>query len=192
MNAPGLRRLRDLQAQAEAPAELEERVVRALKTNGLIRTGARGDAKMNRHYAITAVIAVAALLAGFLAGQRTDGLPAATPPDDLSQFAMLLYENDSYQYPEAGRMAERIGEYSEWAREVAAAGKYVTGEKLADDGLLIAPGREPAAAIPMAAEGTIGGYFVIRAKDLDEAASIAATCPHVRYGGTVSLRRLET
>jgi hypothetical protein len=77
---------------------------------------------MNRHYAITAVITVAALLAGFVAGQRTDRLPAATPADDLSQFAMLLYENDSYQYPEAGRMAERIGEYSEWAREIAATG----------------------------------------------------------------------
>jgi hypothetical protein len=70
--------------------------------------------------------------------------------------------------------------------------EYVTGEKLADDGLLIAPGREPVAAIPTAAEGTVGGYFVIRAKDLDEAASIAATCPHVRYGGTVSPRRLGT
>jgi ADP-heptose:LPS heptosyltransferase len=32
--------------------------------------------------------------------------------------------------------------------------------------------------------------FVITAGDLEEAASIAESCPHLRYGGTVSLRRL--
>ena len=191
MTSPRLGRLRDLRPRPEPPPELEERVVRSLRSKGLIEQTSTGDAHMKKHYAVMAIVAVAALLAGFVAGQRLDHAPMVADGDSLEQFVMLLYENDSYQYPEEGRMAERIGEYSQWAREVAATGKLVAGEKLADDGLLVAPGRSPTPTIPVAEQGIIGGYFIIRAEDADEAAALAATCPHVRYGGTVSLRRLH-
>ena len=191
MTSPRPGRLRDLRLRMEPPPELEERIVQTLRNEGLIRHTSTGGEQMKKHYAVMSIVAVAALLAGFVAGQRLDDSPAAAADDDLEQFVMLLYENDSYQYPEEGRMAERIGEYSQWAREVAAAGKLVAGEKLADDGLLVAPGQSPTPTIPVAEQGTIGGYFIIRAQDADEAAALAATCPHVRYGGTVSLRRLH-
>jgi hypothetical protein len=34
------------------------------------------------------------------------------------------------------------------------------------------------------------GYFVISARDADEARRIAATCPHLRHGGRIVLRRV--
>lgn len=147
---------------------------------------------MKIHYAITAAIAVAALIAGLALGQRFDGASAETQNDSLVQYAMLLYEDASYERPEADRMDERVSEYAQWAHEIAATGKLVAGEKLADDGLLIATGGVRGAVIPIAEQGALTGYFVISAKDLDEATSIAETCPHLRYGGTVSLRRIET
>ncbi len=36
------------------------------------------------------------------------------------------------------------------------------------------------------------GYFVIRARDYAEATSIAMTAPHLRYGGSIELRRIES
>ncbi|MGH8496557.1 MAG: YciI family protein [Gammaproteobacteria bacterium] len=147
---------------------------------------------MKIHYAMTAAIAVAALVAGLAVGQRLDGAPAETPDESGNQYVMLLYEDASYQWPEPGGMEERVGEYSQWARDVAAAGKYVTGQKLADDGLLLEPGGARVEVIPTAEQGWLGGYFVITATDLDEAASIAETCPHLRYGGTVSLRLADS
>jgi hypothetical protein len=103
---------------------------------------------------------------------------------------MLLYEDETYDAPEPGKMEERIGEYSQWAREVAATGKYVTGKKLTDDSLLLLPDGTRSDVSPAAEQGVLEGYFIITATDLEEAASIAESCPHLRYGGAVSLRRL--
>ena len=36
--------------------------------------------------------------------------------------------------------------------------------------------------------GILAGYFVIRAASLEEAERIAAECPHLTYGGAVSVR----
>ena len=35
------------------------------------------------------------------------------------------------------------------------------------------------------------GYFVIRARDLDEAIAIAKDCPQLRHGGCVVLRPID-
>lgn len=149
---------------------------------------------MKMQYAINAAIAIVALVVGLAAGQRFDGAgqqgQQPTEAAISNQYAMLLYENEAYRRPEPGGMEARIGEYSQWAREVAAKGTYVTGEKLTNDALLLLPdgGRSP--TIPAAEQGALEGFFIISANDLEEAAAIAATCPHLRYGGSVSLRRI--
>lgn len=143
---------------------------------------------MKMHYAVNAAIAIVSAALGLALGQRMDAAPP--PPADGDEFVMLLYEDESYDAPAPGQMEARIGEYSQWAREVAATGKYVTGEKLTDEAALLLPDGTRADSIPAAEEGVLEGYFVIRAQDLDEAAAIAASCPHLAYGGTVSLRRL--
>jgi hypothetical protein len=46
-----------------------------------------------------------------------------------------------------------------------------------------APSRSPA--------GVLAGYFVLEAEDLEEAERLAATCPHVAYGGAIEVRLIE-
>ena len=145
---------------------------------------------MNTHYAINAVIAVVAMLIGLVLGQRFEAPPEQTADVTGHQYVLLLYEDESYDAPAPGKMEERIGEYSQWAREVAATGKYVAGKKLTDDSLLLLPGGARSDVIPAAEQGVLEGYFIITASDLEEAASIAESCPHLRYGGAVSLRRI--
>lgn len=130
MNQSQPRKLEHLRRHPVPPPELEERVVDALKANHLIQS-ATGGTRMKMQYAINAAIAIVALAAGLVAGQRFDGeRPAPAEAAAGNQYAMLLYENETYQRPEPGGMEARIGEYSQWARDVAAKGKYVTGEKL--------------------------------------------------------------
>ncbi len=145
---------------------------------------------MKMQYAINAAIAVVGMVIGLTLGGRVDAPSEQAAEQTGNQYMLLLYEDDSYQAPAPGKMEERIGEYSQWAQDVAATGKYVTGEKLTDDSLLLLPGGERSDVIPAAKQGVLEGYFVITAGDLEEAASIAKSCPHLRYGGAVSVRRI--
>jgi hypothetical protein len=61
----------------------------------------------------------------------------------------------------------------------------VSAEKLRD-GARVLEGNEPAAsgAGPQ-------GFFLVRARDLDEAEAIARACPHLRHGGRVAVQAVE-
>jgi hypothetical protein len=37
----------------------------------------------------------------------------------------------------------------------------------------------------------VGGFFIIRAADYDEACSLALSCPHLSYGGGVEVRQIQ-
>ena len=190
MSAAHPQTLRNLRRHPLPPADLEERVVEALKNQQLIKPATRGAAIMKMHYAINAAIAVVSIVVGLAVGQRMDGEAGPAMAEGENEYIMLLYEDASYQAPEPGQMEARIGEYSAWAREVAATGNYVGGKKLTNDSVLLMPDGTRRDVIPTAEQGALEGYFVITASTLDEAASVAKSCPHLLYGGTVSLRRI--
>jgi hypothetical protein len=37
----------------------------------------------------------------------------------------------------------------------------------------------------------LGGYFLVNAKNYDEAAKLALDCPHLDYGGAIEVRQLD-
>jgi hypothetical protein len=84
---------------------------------------------------------------------------------------LLLYEDASYHAPAAGHGAERFAEYARWADSLQAVGEL-----------------ERTAAL--AGPGAVTGFFIVRARSDDEAARLAAACPHMKYGGRVETRRL--
>ena len=58
------------------------------------------------------------------------------------------------------------------------------------------PGEESAApastaGTPGSEVGTLTGYFMFEASDLEQATKIASTCPHLRHGGSISVRALQ-
>lgn len=167
------------------PAWLEQRIVDELRTGKQIR-GARPA-----HRWVAAAGAVAASLvlfaAGLSAGRYMERTPAPTASG--SRFMLLLYEDSGYINPESGGPASRVAEYSAWARELNADGRFVGGEKLKD-------AAETLTATEQAAPGTTGlgmlaGYFIIAASDQPEALAIARRCPHLRYGGRIVVREID-
>jgi hypothetical protein len=161
--------------------ELEDRVVAALRAEGVLRAPRRTS--RNR--------AVAASLILFIAGAAT-GRFAPRPPaaeDPRPQFVLLLQEGKEF---DAGE--DHVAEYAAWARSLGAGGRIVAGEKLKDDAVVLSS-RDAGVAIETETvasdEVAPRGYFVIRARDLDEAIAIAKDCPHLKHGGRISLRPID-
>jgi hypothetical protein len=88
----------------------------------------------------------------------------------------------------------RTEAWAEYSQNLATAGKIRAGERL----------RPSASATTLRLNGSgsrllsdgpyaetkeqLGGYFVVEAKDLDEAVELAAAMPHLADGGTVEIR----
>lgn len=130
------------------------------------------------------------LVAPGLAGEGAQTKPAASP----SSFLLLLHEDSTYQACPPEQLPARIQEYSKWANQLAERGQMVAAEKLQDTGMVLTNGSErPAKAeeLPGGNPGGVAGYFVIQADDYPAAAKIAATCPHLKYGGKILLREIH-
>jgi len=121
---------------------------------------------------VAAAVAILCFVAGYGAAKWSGGREAILTPAG-PQFMLLLHDTDalkSHGIPE-NRLVE---EYGQWARAVKANGRAIRGEKLRD-----VPGQ------------TLSGFFIVAAPSLDEARAIAASCPHVQYGGLIEIREIN-
>lgn len=104
----------------------------------------------------------------FLAGFAFHAWRTQTP-----EFTHVLFLSNGPAYRPARVPMERVDEYRAWARDLRTRNVVIDGVKL------------------KSAPSPLSGYFMIRARDLDEAKRIAATCPHVRHGGTIEVREID-
>lgn len=87
-------------------------------------------------------------------------------------------------------MKEAMKPYQDWIAGIAAANKLVSPPKRWDvDGRVIAaPGVVKEG--PYAEKNhSIGGLFLIKAKNYEEAVTIAEKCPIIQYGAVVEVRQ---
>ena len=131
------------------------------------RIVARLYPRRRRFTALAAAIAIAAFLGGYAVAR------ARPEPTHV----LFVHRQQSPLTPEQSRA--RVAEYGAWARNLQG------GEKLSDAWLLSSGGVRHHPNL------TISGYFLLRARDDAEALAIAKTCPHLRYGGRVELRRIQ-
>ena len=170
---------------------LENRVVNALVTRGLLVPRAR----IVRHRLLTAAAVVAAstvlFLGGMLVGSR--GRPATAGTAATPRFVLLLYEDSAFVTP-PGREAALVEEYRGWARSTVRGGRITGGTKLKDRAQVVEPSVGGASvevpAIPRGGEH-LAGYFILETKTYESAVEIAKTCPHLRYGGRIVIREVE-
>lgn len=170
--------LASLRTEVPPDEGLERKVVKALATRGLVRTGAGARGVWPKR--LTMLAAAAALLAiGVAIGVRTSGSRPSVA--GLPRYVLFLEGPDSLSPEEE---SHRVAEYKSWARRVAGEGHLVSGEKLRPEVLHV--GNAPGSA----ANGgeLVRGYFVIAARDNREALEIASGCPHLRHGGWIVVR----
>lgn len=166
----------------QPPDGLEDRVVERLYQAGLIHHHLEASNMTSIHLR-WGIAATALLAAGIWAGSampRAEEAAPAAAPETRPAFALMLYEDDAYQAPAEGAEHEaRVAEYTAWARKLAASGNLVDGAELLQSGVMLRRDAPRTETVPVAAEGVLAGYFVIRASSIEEAETIAADCPHL-------------
>jgi hypothetical protein len=166
-----------LYQRATPRSHLEDQVVNALAGKGLLR-----PVSPFRRWRPVAI--AAALLLSFGVGwgsSRFSATPATTARAD--RWIMLLYQVPGSEAHEL----ERVAEYRSWAAQARDSGVVVTGEKLASGGWSLSWDVPQGHWFDSTA---VSGYFVVQASDYEKALTIARSCPHVKYGGKVELRRI--
>jgi hypothetical protein len=178
--------LRALRDGLNPPATLESLVVRSLRQKGRLR----------RRNVLPRFLAVAAafllLVGGWYAGRTFPFTHAAT---SQPRFILLLESSDHSTPPQIAHDSQEeqklAQEYIQWARSVRASGRSVTGERLADSGEALDM-RGTAEEQWKPSSGSLQGFFIISAANLAQATDLARQCPHLRYGGRIEVRPIDT
>lgn len=100
---------------------------------------------------------------------------------------MYLFKGgDASDSPE--EMQANMQDWMTWIEDLSKRNIYVTGEPLEPGGkIMVKPDVITDGPFPEAKE-LIGGFFIINAKDIDEACEIAKDCPTFKINGEVIVR----
>ena len=109
----------------------------------------------------------------------------------MSQFMLLLYDNPAnWQKLSPEEMQKAIEKYMAWATKPFT----VDSKRLGEDAGRVVRSQN---GKPRTTDGpysetkeVLGGFYLIEAKDYDEAVARASEHPHVQYGGTIEVRQL--
>jgi hypothetical protein len=168
--------LDSLAREVTPPDGLEDRVAADLRAAGAF-TPRR---PRSRAWAVAVAAAVLLFAAGFATARMASRSDDSTTP----RFLLLLYGGDTTS---AADLAARVAEYGAWADAEEDAGRLVVAEKL-DSGRLVLG---PESRVPPA-DTEPSGFFLIRAESLDAARAAATSNPHLRYGGTIVIRPIDS
>jgi len=144
---------------------------------------------------ITMLVGLAAglLLSWALDLRRSTGPTEPATEATGERFVLVLHESPELladASPE--EIAAVVDRYRNWADDLGSRGKLEGGEKLANaEGRWLRDENGTTTVEAREQRGGLGGFFVIRAVDYDEAVAISRTCPHLEYGGWIELRRIE-
>jgi hypothetical protein len=111
------------------------------------------------------------------------------------KYMLLIYQNEqSWNALTDSERQQIFLEYRKLRSELEARGQFVTGSQLQPittaTTVRVRDGKELVTDGPFAeTHEQLGGYFLVEAKDLDEATSIAARIPSAR-AGTIEVRPL--
>jgi hypothetical protein len=104
---------------------------------------------------------------------------------------MLLFrnhQNDGGQAPTTEQMQAMLSQWQIWIKGVAAKGNFGGTNRLTPEGKIVHSGNVIKDGAYAEAKEVVGGYLVVKAGSLDEAADIAKGCPIFNYGGNVEVR----
>ena len=113
----------------------------------------------------------------------------------MPHYMLLLHESTITPDLKPAEVQQIIGRYVAWSASLQAKGRLVAGEKLRDrSGRVMARQGERVVVrdAPFAeAKEVIGGFYIIDARDYDDAVELSRSCPHLELGGTIQVREIE-
>ncbi len=109
----------------------------------------------------------------------------------MSQYLLLLrggeFETFSHEQKE-----KIIQKYYDWTNKLMDKGIYHTSQELKRNGRVLSTKDGQVVDGPYTeTKEAIGGFFLIDARNYDEAVEISKECPHFLYGGSVEVREIN-
>jgi len=93
--------------------------------------------------------------------------------------------------PSPEQMQGMMKPWQDWMGGLAAQNKLVSpGNRLKSEGKVVKPKNVVTNGPYVEIKEAIGGYIIVRAADLDEAAELAKGCPILQIGGNVEVRKV--
>lgn len=89
------------------------------------------------------------------------------------------------------QMQAQMGKWFAWIDQLKAKGIYVDGKPLTPAAKTV-KGKKPVVTDGPFAESKelVGGYFIVKANSLEEAAELSKNCPDFEFGGAVEVREV--
>jgi len=113
----------------------------------------------------------------------------------MSRFLLLLRDDPSvFANLSPDQMQAIIKRYIAWGQRLREAKRVISSEKLRDgEGRVVARKDDK----PLATDGPfaesrelVGGFYLIEARDYDEAVQLVADCPHLEFG-SIEIRQIH-
>jgi hypothetical protein len=103
------------------------------------------------------------------------------------QYILLIYSDEKTRPSSAAEMDRMLGEYMAFTQDIVKSGNFKAGDPLEPTSsattVRVREGRTLTTDGPFAeTKEQLGGYYIVEAKDLDEAIAIAARIPGARHG----------
>lgn len=194
-----------LQSNAQmdkVPHYLINQISTKMKNENLIQSPEALIYKSIPGFLAACIIGTVLLFAGYSLGKLRNENPSSVPGSveqsgqsvtraqaSKSKFILLVRNDD---IAPADPM-QQVKEYSDWLSRIKAT-RIADGEHLKDKGWVI---HQTNAVQPEINElenftgrNEIGGYFSFEANNAEDALTIAKTCPHLNYKGTLELREI--
>jgi hypothetical protein len=164
------------------PGDLEARTVRSLQAAGALSHRPRIRPAWTWTLQIAAALTL--VVGSFLAGRLSTVAPGASPDAAANRYLLLLYGGDAASNDEE---RARVEEYATWAETLRQAGQLVGADRLAARVDVVGSSAESSTIA-----NSPSGFFMVRAASREDALAIASGCPHLRHGGTVVVRAIDT
>lgn len=105
---------------------------------------------------------------------------------------MLIFHGGQHNGKSADEMQAQMGKWFAWIEKLNKTEQYVSGEPLLPGGKQVGGKGGKSVTDGPYTEGkeVVGGFFIIKAKDLNEAVAISQECPDFDFGGTVQVRQV--
>jgi len=110
----------------------------------------------------------------------------------MNEYLVVVHRDFTSKNPKptAEQMQSAMKPYQEWIASIGAQDKLVAPPKRWDIGGRVIKGEKfDVSEGPLATDNlSIGGLFLVKANDYDEAVELAKACPIIQYGAVVEVR----
>lgn len=176
------------------PHHVEMRTLEALRESQLIRVSFFQRHSRPLLISFVVLVSITFFGLGILLGQRWKSVASIAQTE--SQFMLLLRNSAQAGQPaSATERLQRVKEYSSWAGNMRDQGLLRQGEKLKDEAETLQVMDNQLVVTPSTTEAdrnAVAGFFIINARDYQHAVDIARNCPHLKYGGAIEIRQIES